>query len=89
MQQASQHPLFINYILWNIITGKEKIQTLQLDELTKVADKKPGHVHLEGEKHNHEHNHDDDHDHEHGGGENASWKSHWDLLLAFFTHSHR
>ncbi len=55
---------------------------LQLDELTKVSDKKSGHMHSEDEEHNHEHSHDDDHDHDHSGGENAGWKSHWDLLLA-------
>lgn len=28
------------------------------------------------------HTQDDGHDHDHGGGEQAGWKSHWDLLLA-------
>lgn len=54
---------------------------LQLDELTKVSGKESKHIHSEEEQDN-EHNHDDhDHNHEHGG-EEAGWKSHWDLLLA-------
>ncbi len=61
----------------------EKVDTdLQLDELTKISDEKPGHVHSHDDKHDDEHNHDDDHDHDHGGGEKEGWKSHWDLLLA-------
>ena len=62
--------------------GEREDTDLQLDELTKVSDKKSGHMHSEDEEHNHEHSHDDDHDHDHGGGEDAGWKSHWDLLLA-------
>ena len=62
--------------------GEREDTDLQLNELTKVAEKKPGHVHSENEEHDHEHSHDDDHDHDHGGGANAGWKSHWDLLLA-------
>lgn len=56
---------------------------LQLDNVTKITDKKSEHVHHDHDSHDHEHDEEDEgHDHNHGGGESAGWKSHWDLLLA-------
>ena len=54
---------------------------LQLDNLTKITDKKSEHKHTADDNHDHDYNDDDD-EHNHGGEESAGWKSHWDLLLA-------
>jgi Cd2+/Zn2+-exporting ATPase len=63
---------------------------LQLDELTKLTDKKPAHVHTKDDGHNHKHDHeddddDDDHDHDHGAegsSDKPAWMEHWNLLTA-------
>lgn len=55
---------------------------LQLDNLTKVTDKKSEHKHTAGDGNDHAHEEEGD-EHDHGGEESAGWKSHWDLLLAF------
>lgn len=52
---------------------------LELDSLTKIVDKKAGHVHTDDDGHDHDH----DHANESGDGA-AGWKAHWDLLLALF-----
>lgn len=52
---------------------------LQLDNLTKIADDKSEHKHIEEDGHEHEHSDDDEHDHI--GEQSAGWKSHSKLLL--------
>ena len=52
---------------------------LQLDNLTKIADDKSEHKHIEEDGHEHEHSDDDEHDHI--GEESAGWKSNSNLLL--------
>jgi len=53
--------------------NKEQAEDLQLNQLEKITDNSE----------EHEHSHDDGHKHAHGEiGEEAGWKSHWDLLLA-------
>lgn len=47
------------------------------------AKKIDSHKYHESDGHNHkEDEHSDDDGHDHGGGEQAGWQSHWDLLLA-------
>ncbi len=55
---------------------------LQLDNLTKITNKKSQRKHIAGDGHDHDHDPEDDDEHDHGGEESAGWKSHWDLLLA-------
>lgn len=59
---------------------------LQLDELTKVTDKKHDHVHTKDDEHEHEHDHDDDDDdHDHGAegtSDKPAWMEHWNLISA-------
>ncbi|RYY47375.1 MAG: cadmium-translocating P-type ATPase [Chitinophagaceae bacterium] len=58
----------------------EEKENLDLGSLTKLTDGQDGHDHAEGD----EHEHSDNDGHDHGGKEeDAGWKSHWDLLLAF------
>jgi Cd2+/Zn2+-exporting ATPase len=61
---------------------------LQLDELTKVTDKKPEHAHAKEDGHDHEHDDEgDDHDHDHGAEVTPGkpqWLEHWNLLAALF-----
>lgn len=59
----------------------EQEQDLQLDNLTKVSDKKSSHGHTAYDGHKHENEEEDD-DHDHGGEEESGWKSHWQLLLS-------
>ncbi|RYY42274.1 MAG: heavy metal translocating P-type ATPase, partial [Chitinophagaceae bacterium] len=58
----------------------EEKENLELGSLTKLTDGQDGHDHAEGDVH--EHSDSDGHDHGRKE-EDAGWKSHWDLLLAF------
>ena len=73
---------------------KKEDSGLQLDELSKLTDKKTQDPQTkdDGQRHHHDHDHDDnsdedehDHDHDHGASEvsgKPQWLEHWNLLAA-------